>query len=474
MALNDTPWLRRMLAALLGMAALQAGAARAAAAGAADAHEIAKEAYIYAYPMVLMEVTRRVSTNVEAPDQKSGIRAPVNQFAHAAVFPDDKFDAVVRPNADTLYSSLWFDVTLEPLVITVPDSGGRYYLLPALDMWTDVFTSPGTRTTGNGAQRFAIVGPHWQGRLPAGMPAYVSPTPVGWMIGRTQTNGVADYAAVHQFQAGLKAIPLSAWGKPGYTPPKGVVNPQQDMSAPVEQVAKMDAASYFTLFAELLKTNPPHANDYPMLDRIARVGLVPGQAFDMNRLTPDVQAALRAAPAAARKQIAQALPRSGSVANGWRMIGNPIGTYGTDYQRRAMVAFVGLGANTVEDAVYPLAMTDADGAPFDSAAKYVIHFDKAQLPPARSFWSLTMYNGRQFFAANPANRFAIGDRDPLQYNADGSLDLVIQRDPPKGAESNWLPAPAAGNFSMNLRLYLPKPEALDGTWKPPVVKRVAG
>ncbi len=161
------------------------------------------------------------------------------------------------------------------------------------------------------------------------------------------------------------------------------------------------------------------------------------------------------------------------MSNGWRTIGNPIGTYGTDYLQRAMIAFAGLGANTVEDATYPLAMTDADGKPFDSAATYVIHFDKERLPPARAFWSLTMYNERQFFAANPIHRFAIGDRDPLKYNADGSLDLVIQRDPPKSAESNWLPTPAAGNFSMNLRLYLPRPEALDGTWKPPVVRRVA-
>lgn len=470
-ALNQTSWMRRALVALLGMAAFQAHAG-SVAPGVADAQDIAKEAYIYAYPMVLMEVTRRVFTNVEVPDLKSGMRAPMNQFAHAAVFPDDKFDAVVRPNADTLYSTLWFDVTREPLIISVPDSGGRYYLLPALDMWTDVFTSAGTRTTGNGTQQFAIVGPRWHGKLPAGTPAYVSPTPVGWMIGRTQTNGVADYASVHQFQAGLKATPLSAWGKRGYVPPKGSVNPQQDMSAPVEQVAKMDAASYFALFAELLKNNSPHANDYPMLDRIARVGLVPGQTFNMDRLSPDTQAALRAAPAAARKEIAQALPRAGSVANGWRMIGNPIGTYGTDYLRRAMIAFAGLGANPVEDAIYPFAMTDADGAPFDGAAKYVIHFDKAQLPPARSFWSLTMYNGRQFFTANSINRFAIGDRDPLKYNADGSLDLVIQRDPPTGAETNWLPTPGTGGFSMNLRLYLPMPAALDGTWKPPVVKRV--
>ncbi len=175
MAWARTRGLRRILIALLGTAALQANAG-AAPPAVADAQKIATEAYIYAYPMVLMEVTRRVSTNVDGADPKGGIRAPMNQFAHVAAFPDDKFDTVVRPNADTLYSSLWFDVRREPVIITVPDSGGRYYLLPVLDMWTDVFTSPGTRTTGNGPQQFAIVGPRWHGKLPAGMAVYVSPT----------------------------------------------------------------------------------------------------------------------------------------------------------------------------------------------------------------------------------------------------------------------------------------------------------
>jgi len=468
-----SPWLRRVLVGVLGATALQAGAAPSALSPA-DAQEIAAEAYIYAYPMVLMEVTRRVSTNVASGGPGSDFRAPMNQFAHAPVFPDDKFDRVVRPNADTLYSSLWFDVSREPIVISVPDSGGRYYLLPALDMWTDVFMSPGTRTSGNGAQQFAIVGPNWRGKLPAGMRAYVSPTSVGWMIGRTQTNGVADYASVRKFQSGLKAVPLSALGNPSYVPPKATFDPKLDMSAPVEQVARMDAATYFATFARFLKDNPPHANDYPILDRIARIGLVPGEPFDVSRLPAEVQAAVRAAPAAGQKQIGKALSHSGSVANGWRMISNPIGTYGTDYLRRAVIAYAGLGANTVEDAFYPLALTDADGKPLDSAAKYVIHFDKEQLPPARAFWSLTMYNDRQFFAANSIHRFAIGDRDALKFNPDGSLDLTIQRDPPNDAAVNWLPAPAAGIFTMNLRLYLPGTTVLDGTWKPPVIRRVAG
>ena len=458
---------------LLLLSGLGTSGAHAAALSAEEANEIATEAYLYAYPLVLMDVTRKVATNVAAPSPVGGIHAPLNQFAHVPVFPDASFTAVVRPNADTLYSSLWFDVSKEPLLVSVPDSHGRYYLLPLLDMWTDVFSVPGTRTSGNGAQQFAIVGPDWKGKLPAGVTMYRSPTPGGWIIGRTQTNGVADYTAVRQFQAGIKAVPLSAWGKPAHAAAPTAVDPAVDQSAPVQQVAKMDGATFFARYAQLSKTNPPHANDYPELARMARLGLVPGQPFDAGKLAPEVQAAIEAAPKLAHKQIGYAFQHAGMQVNGWREILHTIGTYGTDYAQRAAVAYAGLGANPVEDAIYPFALADADGKPLDSAARYTIHFDKAQLPPMRAFWSLTMYNDQQFFAANPINRFAIGDRDALVYNADGSLDLLIQRDtPPADQQANWLPAPAAGKFTMNLRLYWPKQTALDGSWTPPAVKRV--
>jgi hypothetical protein len=170
-------------------------------------------------------------------------------------FPDATFTDVVRAKADTLYSFLWFDVSKEPLVIDVPDSGGRYYLLPMLDMWTDIFASPVKRTSGTGPQTYAITGPGWQGRLPTDVTEIKAPTAEGWMIGRTQTNGKKDYDAVHQFQAGLKVVPVNAWGKKGWTPPKGTFDAQQDMGAPVEQVAKMRAAEFFADFAELMKVN---------------------------------------------------------------------------------------------------------------------------------------------------------------------------------------------------------------------------
>jgi hypothetical protein len=434
-----------------------------------DAREIARDTFVYAYPLVLSEVTRLVGKNVAEPTETS---APINQFGHARAFPDPSFTIVVRPNADTLYSSLGYDVSEEPLVISVPASDDRYYLLPFLDMWSDIFTVPGTRTSGNGEQTFAIVGPNWRGQLPAGVTEYRSPTGSGLMIGRTQTNGKADYDAVHRFQDGVKAVPLSAYGKP-YTPPKGTVDPNQDMSAPPDQIEKMNAATFFGMFAELMEKNPPHANDYPILDRMKRIGIEPGKSVDLASTPKDVQDALNAAPAVALEQIKQAWSKAGVLANGWRTNMTAIGTYGTDYLHRAGVAYGGYGANVIEDALYPTAFADADGQPFSSDKRYVLHFAKDQIPPVRAFWSLTMYDERQLFTANAIERYAIGDRDKLTFNADGSLDLYIQNESPgKDKEANWLPAPKTGSFTMNLRLYWPKAEATNGSWAPPPVKLV--
>ena len=252
--------------------------------------EVAVSAYIYAYPLISMEMTRRLSTNVA--DVRQFGKAPMNQFANLPAFPDATYTDIARPNADTLYSLMWFDVSKEPLLINVPDSAGRYYLLPMLDMWTDVFQSTGSRTTGTGAQLLAIAEPRWQGQLPAGAMLVRSPTACGWVIGRTQTNGKADYDAVHKFQAGLFTTPLSEWGK-SYRPPAGAINPDWDMKTPaVDQVEKLGPAAYFSLFTELTKLNPPHANDYPILEQMRRIGIEPGKPFAFDKASPEIQSAL--------------------------------------------------------------------------------------------------------------------------------------------------------------------------------------
>jgi hypothetical protein len=463
----------------IGAAGLLAAAA-AGTAARADDHLIpfeglddfwvATDAYIYGYPLVTMEMTRRVMTNVAAP---TGTHAPMGQFAKLRTYPDATFRDVTAPNADTLYTLAWIDVGKEAWVLSLPDMKDRYYLFPMLNGWTDVFQVPGTRTTGTGAQTYAITGPGWTGTLPAGIKEYKSPTSMVWLLGRIYCTGTPeDYAAVHALQDQIGLVPLSAWGKP-YTPPPGVVDPSVDSKTAVrDQVNAMDAVAYFTLLAQLMKANPPSAADAPALARFAAIGLVPGQDFDASKLRADF---VKRVPQIAFDRIMLQFKINPSVKdiNGWNYM-TKTGVYGTDYLMRALVTAIGLGANRPQDAIYPTSLKDARGSAYDGANKYVVHFAKGELPPVDGFWSITMYDSNYFFVANPINRYSISPRQNLKQNADGSVDLYLQKDSPGAdTEANWLPAPA-GKFILMLRMYWPRetdPTILDGSWVIPPVSR---
>ena len=463
-----------------------------------ELRDTAIDAYVYAYPMVLMELARRQATAVQSPADG---KAPMNQFGHKTAFPDPAATGTPWPSADALHSSLWFDVSRAPLIVRLPDAGGRYTLLSALDMWSDVFASRGTRTNGNGAQSFAIVGPDWQGTLPPGVDLVRSPTATGWLIGWTQAGGPQDYAAVNQIQSSMSASPLISAAAPPSTrargaTPRGGHDPYPQTGAgvgtapigsglpmpapmqlppgtPSEQAAALDAASFFALFFDTLRNNPPHANDGPMLDRMRRIGLDDRRPFSFGRLSPEVQQALADAQPLAGRRIADGVTRLGTPLNGWNTVLSGIGTYGTDYTRRASIAYAGLGAPTPEDVLYPVTVADSKGRALNSDEDYVLHFEKGQLPPANAFWSLHVYNSQHGFAANPANRYVLRSTDGLKYNADGSLDVYIQRrDPGERKRANWLSAPASdGPFLLSMRLYWPQDLALDGLWAPPPVRR---
>ena len=431
-------------------------------------HEIGVEAYIYAYPLVLMEITRRVSTNVEAV---KGVHAPMNQFAHIRAYPDHNFREVVRPNADTLYSILWYDVLKEPQVLSIAGTGGRYFMLPILDMWTDVIATPGSRTSGTDAANYVIVGPNWQGTLPEDVELIRSTTNTGWIVGRTQTNGEADYENVHKMQDGYKITPLSQWGKSTNVPAKIPANPSWDMKTPPPvQVANMSAKTYFELFADLLINNPPHELDWNMVKLLEQINIVPGKEFSFSALPSEKQKALEQAMVDAQKLILQ--KKTGDFIDGWGVAREMMGNYGNSYLQRAYIALIGLGANVPEDAVYPMTAVDSDGNPYNGSHRYVMHFSKEQLPPVKGFWSLSMYDHEMYFVDNPIRRYAIGDRDKLQFNDDGSLDIYIQhKSPGKDKESNWLPAPS-GDFDLVFRAYWPMLSVLTGDWNPPPVKRL--
>jgi hypothetical protein len=441
----------------------------AADIGPGEAHDVGINAYIYLYPLVTMDRTRQQAINIE-PGQRPGF-GPMNTFSHFREFPAAGFKAVVRPNFDTLYSSAWLDLTSGPVIVSAgADPDGRYYELPMYDMWTDVFAVPGQRTTGTEAGNWAVIPPGWQGTLPDGVDRIDAPTPYVWIIGRTQTNGPADYPVVHEIQDAFGVTPLSYWG--GQVPPvTAVIDPGIDMVTPtLDQVNGMSAEDFFNDGLGLMKLHRPHLTDWSLIAQMRRLGLTAGAGFAS--LDPAVRGALHDVPAAALQAMQQAFPRLAKVVNGWQMNIDTMGVYGNFYVKRAIVTMVGLGANSAEDAVYPIAMADADGNPLAGDNDYVLHFDKTGLPPVHAFWSITMYDAQGFQAANSLNRFAIGDRDPLHYNTDGSLDLYLQHKPPgTSKEANWLPAPQ-GPLGVTLRLYSPQAPVLNGTWAPPAIRRI--
>jgi len=448
----------------------------AAAAKEAEARELAIEGYIYAYPLVTMEITRRVSTNIDKP---AGSKAPMGQFARLRNYPAVDDHTVTAPNADTLYTVAWLDVGKEPWIVSVPDMKDRFFLFPMLDGWTNVFQDPGKRTTGTKAQKYAITGPGWSGTLPAGVTEYKSPTAMVWVLGRIYCTGTPeDYKAVHALQDQVSAVPLSAYGKP-YTPEPGKVDPAIDMKAPRDQVNAMDGAAFFKLFAELLKTNPPSAEDAPMVAKLAKIGIVPGQDFDASKLDPAVAKGIADSPKHGQEKIANLkeaiVAGTAKLEHGWMYFAKT-GIYGTSYRDRALITWYGLGANRPQDAVYPTSEGPDLLKKYSGANKYVAHFNKGELPPANGFWSITMYDKDYFFVPNAINRYTVSSRNKFKMNADGSIDLYVQKDSPgKDKEQNWLPAPS-GEFVLMMRLYWPSekpPSLLDGTWKPPQVKEVS-
>ena len=233
----------------------------------------------------------------------------------------------------------------------------------------------------------------------------------------------------------------------------------------------MDAQTYYSLLVKLMKENPAKPEDKPMLEKLAKLGIIPGQDFDINKLDPVIKNALEESIKTGHDKIVELVKQSNETKNGWK-INMKMGVYGIDYVNRAAVNWMGYGANLPEDAVYPTARVDADGQPLNGANKYVIHFDKDKLPPVKAFWSLTMYDEKQIMVKNPINRYAIGDRSNMKLNADGSLDIYIQNESPgKDKESNWLPAPQ-GEFNVMMRLYWPDESILKGTWLPPAIKKI--
>ena len=372
---------------------------------------------------------------------------------------------------DTLYSSAWLELNDGPVLLHVPNTDDRYYLLPMLDVYSNVFASVGARTNGTEEQQFVIVGPSWQGFLPSTIPVIYAPTNTIWITGRTQTNGPEDYPAVHAIQNKYMLERLYP-SKTLHSSDEIIITEQ----SPTELLTSMDAPTFFQLMMELMFKNPPYAaiQSSDITCKLHTLGLIPSNEFNFYTLHPSIQRALFHAVRHGPNYIQAASQQilTNDEVNGWKMPLNNIGYYGTDYKKRAVVAMNLFGANIPQDSVYGYNFVDDKNTPLDGNSNYSIRFNPKQFPPTNAFWSVTLYNSDGLLVENHLHRYAISPHlRELTYNVDGSLDIFIQHEyPGKEKESNWLPAPI-GSFNLLLRVYWPKMSVLNGEWNPPRVIR---
>jgi len=433
------------------------------------AYVVGMEEYVYGYPLVMMDVTREVTTATPKAGEYS---APINQFARIRTYVSPDFKNVVRISVNSLWSFGFIDLDTEPMIVSLPDMDGRYMVMQAVNMWTDDFGTAGTRTNGGKAANYLIAGPKWNGTAPKDVDQlWKCSTRYAWVLVQMAAASPADFPAVHVKQDQLKITPLSSWGKP-YTPPSNVpTNPNVDLTAtPFDQVRLMTGATFFARLAKILPDNPPYAADDKMMERLKKLGVEAGKPFDPSKLAPGILKGINEAPAEVNLKFVTG-PYGMNAANGWINMLN-LGQYGTDYSTRAFIANVGLGALPKEDAVYPSAFVDSAGTALDGDHKYIMHFAKDQLPPSHvNVWSISPYRDN-FYVRNSLNRYGVLSSMPLKFNPDGSLDVYLQKDSPgKEKESNWLPIPPSGSYNVTVRVYQPRQSLLDGTYKlPPITK----
>lgn len=453
-------WIRFLLFVILtGSSAMAADLDRK------EATEIAKEAYVYGVPMISMYTTMYAfSIDEKSPEYKG----PFNSVLNIARVFTPKDTGFVTPNSDTPYTFMGLDLRAEPMVITVPKiEEDRYFVFQLMDLYTFNFDYIGTRATGNGGGTYMIAGPTWKGEAPAGMSKVIlSETQLINVVGRTQLFNPHDLDNVKKIQSQYKLQSLSEYqGKPR------LAEPPTDWVKPILPAEQKTNIEFYNVLAFLLQFTPTHPSETELRSRFEKLGLKPGEKFDVAGLSPDTKAALEDGMKAGQKEIDDRRAT---------LHGNSADLFGTreflknDFVARAAGTQVGIGANSKEEAMYPIYETDGKGAALDgSKRKYTLRFSDGNFPPVNAFWSLTMYDlPGQLLVDNPINRYLVNSPmlPNLKKDQDGGLTIYIQHDSPGGdKEANWLPAPD-GPFMMAMRYYLPKPELLSGEWKSPTVE----
>ena len=418
--------------------------------------ELVNDAYIYAFPLVLTDATKILSTNT---DGTVGSRAPINQFNHAKKLADASFRTVVTPNVDTVYSQAWLDISREPMVYVLPKAD-RFCNVQILDAWTN------TSAVLDKAGVYAITLPDWEGDLPDGVTRVDVPTATVWSIARVVLSGNEDLPNVYAIQEQMKLLPLSAYGQGSeYTAPKGTYTAENDF-VPVNKVLSMTPEEFFGTANALMQNNPPADGDKDLLKKLSAINVGAGLTFDASVLGEDAAVRWTEMLQQLRTTLTSDSANYARQLGQWSYYGKPIGDFGTEYTYRAMVALVGLGANTVDVAIYPKTTVDNTGKKLTGEKTYTLHFDT--LPPTMEggFWSVTAYGEDDFLIDNPIDRYCINDRSDFKLNADGTLDIVLSKEAPENV-SNWLPV-SDGEFHLFMRIYLPNMDALD-SWQPPVI-----
>lgn len=419
------------------------------------------QVYTFAYPMLMMEMTKRVMTNT---DKVIGFRAPVNTLCHSDSLANASNHEVVSPNVDTLYSQAFLDLSKGPLVFKKP-AADRYCTTTFLDAWTNCPCVLGTGAMdGNEAGTYLIVGPGDPvTKIPSGMKLLKMPTNTVWLLIRTVLYSPDDLENVQALQRAFSLSVIDPVQKI-----KGKIN-LADVFVPVDRVNRMDITEYFNTFNKLLESNPPYAEDQAFMDEIRPLGIGPGLTFDLSAFTAEEAAVIReTGPRVIKALMSRSADYTHEV-NNWSFFKENMAHFGTDYDYRAYVALTGFGANPESVAIYPFGTADQNNDPLDSVNSYILHFEKDGLPPCKEdgFWSITLYGKNNFLADNVMNRYCINDRSALKLNSDGSCDILIQKDAPADT-AGWLPAPS-GEFHLIMRIYLPAPQVLDGSWKPPYI-----
>ena len=423
------------------------------------------DAYLFGYPLVLMDATRLDMKNLYDGNSDN------NEIHHLRELPNHEFRSVVRPNNDTLYSVVWFDLREQPQVIAAPDMGDNYYVLPFMDAWTNVFSTIGTRTTGNDAKQFVLVGPDWEEPIPETLHRINSPTNMVWMIARTEVKDLTEPQNVFDLQDQFRITDLGGWKKDQWkTPPleRSMLPADSDKLSPPQWVASLDANRFFSKFSGLLAQQYPTAKDLPALENLKNLGIVAGENFSVNPLKAWIMD--HAIRIAHEKLVETSAHRQPNEDN-WFVIRKGIGRYDQDYKTRAFVAMFGLGALPPEEASYPNTRHDSSQQVLSGKHRYRIHWNNNELPPVGAFWSLTIYDSAGYMIENSINRYRLGSNNELNWNADGSLNLQLQNAAPDTQDANWLPVPE-GEFNMVLRMYWPDESFLQGQWQLPVIERL--